>query len=304
MHALTRQGLRAYLDPQNVHSSRQAAAQGLVRGGIQILRNPSGLIGAAIIVLLVLAAILAPLLATHNPYAQNLQQVLLPPGADHWFGTDNLGRDIYSRIVYGARATLTIVCIVSVIVGPIGIIIGATAGYFGGLVDTVLMRITDVFLSLPSLVLALAFAAALGPGLDNAIIAISFATWPPIARLARAEAMTIRKSDYVAAARMMQASDLRIILRQIIPMCTLSVVVRLTLNMAGVILVAAGLGFLGVGAQPPLPEWGAMIAVGRQYMLDSWWTVTFPGLAIVAVSLAFNLFGDALRDTLDPRSAR
>jgi len=164
-----------------------------------------------------------------------------------------------------------------------------------------MMRITDIFLSFPSLILCLAFVAALGAGLENAIVAIALTSWPPIARLARAETLTFRNADYISASRMQGASTLRIIGKSIIPMCIPSVLVRITLSMASVILTAAGLGFLGLGAQPPLPEWGAMIATGRNYMLDSWWLVTFPGLTILLVSLAFNLLGDGLRDALDPK---
>src|SRR5258708_7963794 len=177
---------------------------------------------------------------------------------------------------------------------------GTVAGYFGGWTDTVLMRVTDVFLSFPGLILALAFVAALGPGLDHAIIAIALTVWPPIARLARAETLTGRSSDYINATRIQGASSLRIIVRHIMPMCIPSMVVRITLNMAGIILTAAGLGFLGLGAQPPLPEWGALLSTGRQYMLGSWWLAAMPGIAILMISLAFNLFGDGPRAVLDP----
>ncbi|WP_137130010.1 ABC transporter permease [Rhizobium sp. FY34] len=266
-----------------------------------LLRSPTSTFGLAVLALLILTAILAPFIATHDPYVQALGNVLQPPGADHLFGTDELGRDIFSRLVYGARITLTIIFLVSIIVGPIGLIIGTSAGYLGGKFDTVMMRITDIFLSFPSLILSLAFVAALGPSLNNAIIAIALTSWPPIARLARAEAMTFRNADYIAAARLQGASTSRIIIKSIMPMCLPSVLIRLTLNMATVILTAAGLGFLGLGAQPPMPEWGAMIATGRRYMLDSWWLVTFPGISILSVSLAFNLLGDGLRDALDPK---
>lgn len=266
-----------------------------------LLRSPTSSFGLAVLALLILTAIFAPLIATHDPYAQALGNVLKPPGDGHLFGTDELGRDIFSRLVYGARITLTIIFLVSIVVGPIGLIIGTSAGYLGGKFDTVMMRITDIFLSFPSLILSLAFVAALGPSLNNAIIAIALTSWPPIARLARAEAMTFRKADYIAAARLQGASATRIIVKSIMPMCLPSVLIRLTLNMATVILTAAGLGFLGLGAQPPMPEWGAMIATGRRYMLDSWWLVTFPGISILSVSLAFNLLGDGLRDALDPK---
>ena len=188
------------------------------------------------------------------------------------------------------------------IVGPIGLCIGATAGYLGGWVEALLMRITDIFLSFPSLILALAFVSALGPSLDNAIIAIALSSWPGIARLARAETLTIRSSDYVDAVRVMGASTPRIIFKHVMPMCLPSVVVRVTLSMASVALTAAGLGFLGLGAQPPTPEWGAMLSSARQYLLEHWYLAAMPGLAILTVSLAFNLFGDGLRDMLNPRS--
>lgn len=266
-----------------------------------LLRQPTSVFGLVVIALLVFGAILAPLLATHAPYAQDLSNILAPPSAQNWFGTDELGRDIWSRLVWGTRITLSIIALVTIVVGPIGLAVGTVAGYYGGRIDTVMMRITDIFLSFPSLILSLAFVAALGPNLRNAIIAIALTSWPPVARLARAETMTFRKEDYVSAARLQGASDLRIICKSIVPMCLPSVTIRLTLNMATVILTAAGLGFLGLGAQPPLPEWGAMIATGRRYMIDSWWLVTFPGLAILCVSLAFNLIGDGLRDALDPK---
>ena len=268
---------------------------------IFLMRQPTSAFGLIVLSVLILTALLAPVIATHDPYVQDLNNVLQPPGNGHNFGTDELGRDIFSRLVWGARITLTIIFLVSIVVGPLGLIVGTTAGYFGGKVDIVMMRITDIFLSFPSLILSLAFVAALGPSLNNAIIAIGLTAWPPIARLARAETLTFRKADYIAAARLQGASPLRIIVKSIMPMCLPSVMIRLTLNMATVILTAAGLGFLGLGAQPPLPEWGAMIATGRRYMIDSWWLVTFPGLAILCVSLAFNLLGDGLRDALDPK---
>src|SRR6202043_3776681 len=177
---------------------------------------------------------------------QNLALRLRPPSAMHWFGTDELGRDIFSRIVYGARITLYITSLVAVIAAPIGLAVGTTAGYVGGWTDTVLMRVNDIFLSFPGLILALGFVAALGPGIRNAIIAIALRAWPPIARLARAETLTLRNADYIAAVRIQGASALRIILRHVMPMCLPSVVVRITLNMAGIIITAAGLGFLGL----------------------------------------------------------
>jgi peptide/nickel transport system permease protein len=259
--------------------------------------------GLGIILALVLMALAAPLIA--DPALATLQVLkdrLQPASAAHWFGTDELGRDIFTRILFGARITLTIVGLVSVIVVPIGLGIGLPAGYFGGWIDAVLMRITDIFLSFPRLVLALAFAAALGPGIENAIIAISLTTWPPYARLARAETLTHRRAEFIEAAELQGASHLRIIATQIVPLCLPSVIIRLTLDMAGIILTAAGLGFLGLGAQPPAPEWGAMVSSGRQVLLDQWWVATIPGLAIFITSVGFNLLGDGLRDMADSRS--
>lgn len=300
----TSMGWREYLASDTITSSRQATLQRVYWGVRGFLGNPLAVFGLVVIVLLAIMAVFAPWVATHNPLSQNLSGALQPPSAEHWLGTDEFGRDIYSRIVYGSRISLYIVLLVSVIVAPIGLLIGMAAGYFGGWTDRVLMRITDIFLSFPSLILALAFAAALGPGIENAVIAIALTAWPPIARLARAETMTTRAADYIAAAQVSGASSLRILLAHILPICIPSVVVRTTLNMSGIMLTAAGLGFLGLGAQPPSPEWGAMTSAGRRFMIDSWWVVTMPGMAILLVALAFNLFGDGLRDMLDPRQAR
>jgi peptide/nickel transport system permease protein len=191
--------------------------------------------------------------------------------------------------------------LVAIIVAPLGLLIGIAAGYFGGLVDTVLMRITDVFLAFPRLILALAFVSALGPGIENAVIAIALTTWPPYARVARAETLTLRESDFISAIRLQGASPIRILLRHVMPLCLSSVIIRVTLDMAGIIITAAGLGFLGLGAQPPMPEWGAMVSSGREFLLDQWWVATIPGIAIFVVSLGFNLLGDGLRDILDPK---
>jgi len=300
MTALARS--HAWLVTDAPASELQASLQRLWLGLRRFASNPLGVAGLVVVLALIVMAAAAPWLAHQGPYEQNLRGVLEPPGAAHWLGTDELGRDIWSRIVYGARVTLLIVVLVSVIVAPIGLAIGCIAGYVGGWADTALMRLTDLFLAFPSLILALAFVAALGPGLENAIIAIALTAWPPIARLARAETLTIRGSDYIAAVGLLGTPGWRIVLRHVVPMCLPSVVVRVTLAMAGIILTAAGLGFLGLGAQPPIPEWGAMVSTGRRFMLDSWWVVTMPGLAILIVSLAFNLVGDALRDVLDPRS--
>jgi peptide/nickel transport system permease protein len=185
----------------------------------------------------------------------------------------------------------------------LGLAVGTVSGFFGGWTDAVLMRLTDIFLAFPKLVLALALVAVLGPGIENAVLAIALTSWPPYARVARAETLTIRNSDYIAAVRLQGASSVRMITGHIVPMCLASVIIRVTLDMAGIILIAAGLGFLGLGVQPPLPEWGLMISAGRKFLFEQWWVATMPGLAIFVVSLGFNLLGDGLRDVLDPQSA-
>lgn len=294
-------GLHAWLISDSPESRRQARLGQLYRQWLAFKRNPMAVCGLAIIILLLLVAAFAPLIAPFDPLAQALDKRLLPPSATNWFGTDALGRDIFSRIVYGTRITLVIVLLVVVTVGPFGLLIGAVSGYFGGWVDRLLMRITDVFLAFPRLVLALAFVAALGPGIVNAIIAIAITTWPPYARVARAETMVIRNQDYIEAMRLQGASRARIIWKHVVPMCMPSLIVRTTFDMAGIILTAAGLGFLGLGAQPPMPEWGAMISAGREQIFDQWWVATFPGIAICIVALGFNLLGDGLRDVMDAR---
>jgi peptide/nickel transport system permease protein len=269
-----------------------------------MLGNPAALAGLVIVLALILAAVFAPLFSFgRSPIGQDLAGRLAVPSAAHWFGTDELGRDIYARTLYGARVTLTIVFLVSVIVAPVGLAVGTLSGYLGGWVDALLMRITDIFLAFPRLVLALAFAAALGPGINNAVIAIALTAWPPYARIARSETMAIARSDFIQAAVLQGASTWRILFRHIVPICLSSVIVRLTLDMAGIILTAAGLGFLGLGAQPPTPEWGAMVSSGRDVILDQWWVATVPGIAILIVSLGFNLLGDGLRDVFDPKSS-
>lgn len=291
----------AWLTTDSPASRRQARLGQSYRQWLALKRNPLTVLGLVIVVALLLIAAFAPLIATHDPLTQNLANRLAPPSAAHWFGTDALGRDIFSRIVYGARVTLVIVLLVVATVGPLGLLIGAASGYLGGWVDRILMRITDIFLAFPRLILALAFVAALGPGLENAVIAIAFTAWPPYARVARAETLVIRKQDYIAAVRLQGASQWRIVLRHVVPLCMPSLIVRTTLDMAGIILTAAGLGFLGLGAQPPIPEWGAMISAGREQIFDQWWVATFPGLAICIVALGFNLLGDGLRDVMDAR---
>ncbi|CAN7383806.1 ABC transporter permease [Agrobacterium genomosp. 3] len=283
------------------HSRTQAAWGNRYRIWLNLKSNPLAVIGLTIIVLFIALSLLAPFIAPYDPATQNLGNRLAFPDATHWFGTDELGRDILSRILYGGRVTLGMVIAVVVLVAPIGLAIGCIAGYFGGIVDTVLMRVTDVFLAFPRLILALAFVAALKPGVESAVLAIALTAWPPYARLARAETMTVRGSDFVAAYRLTGASAWRIIARHIAPLCVPSLIVRITLDMSSIIITAASLGFLGMGAQPPSPEWGAMIATAKRFIFEQWWVATIPGIAIFLVSLAFNFLGDGLRDVLDPK---
>jgi len=299
-------GLRAWLLSSEPASRWQARLGRFYLGWRSFSRNPLAVLGLGIILLLILVALFADVLAPHSPIAGGdlRTQRLLPPSDLYWLGTDDQARDIFSRIIYGSRITLFVVVLVSIIATPIGLIVGTISGYLGGWADTVLMRITDIFLAFPRLVLALAFVAALGPGIENAVIAIAITSWPPYARIARAETLMIRNSDFIAAVRLQGASTARIIFGHVVPLCISSVIVRVTLDMAGIILTAAGLGFLGLGAQPPQPEWGAMIATGRNYLIDQWWVAAMPGIAIFVVSLGFNLLGDGLRDVLDPKAAK
>ncbi len=297
--------LTTWLMSDRPASRRQAALGRAYAGWRNFARNRLAMVGLFIVLALVVIAALAPVLAPHSATVGDLGNArLLPPSATHWFGTDDQGRDILSRLMHGARITLYVVVLVAVLAAPIGLLVGTAAGYAGGWVDAVLMRITDIFLAFPRLILALAFVAALGPGIENAVLAIAITSWPPYARIARAETLSIRQADYISAVRLLGASPTRIVLRHIMPLCVSSVIVRVTLDMAGIILTAAGLGFLGLGAQPPMPEWGAMIANGRAYVLDQWWVAAAPGAAIFIVSLGFNLLGDGLRDALDPKAVK
>ncbi|MFA7416617.1 MAG: ABC transporter permease [Rhizobium sp.] len=297
--------LREWLLSDKPESRRQARLGRLYIIWRRFSENRLAVAGLAILIGLVFVAAFADVLAPHSPVQGDLRYSrLLPPGtAGYLLGTDDQGRDILSRLLYGSRLTLLVVFLVAIIAAPVGLIVGTVSGYAGGWVDAILMRLTDIFLAFPKLVLALALVAALGPGIENAILAIAVTSWPPYARIARAETMTFRNSDYIAAVKLMGASPFRIVLFHIMPLCISSLIVRVTLDMAGIILTAAGLGFLGLGAQPPLPEWGAMIASGRRFILDQWWVAAMPGFAILIVSLGFNLLGDGLRDALDPKEA-
>jgi len=272
---------------------------------LRLLRqNPSAVAGFIIIALMVLMALCASFLSPYDPIRLSLKDRLSPPSLIHLFGTDELGRDILSRIMYGSRISLRIGVFVILIAGGMGSVVGAISGYLGKKIDNLIMRVMDVLLSFPPLVLALALAAALGPSLNNAILAVAFVMIPKFARLVRGEALAVKEKQFIAAARASGAKSLWIVLHHILPNCFSSVIILGTLILGETILIAASLSFIGLGAQPPTPEWGAMVSVGRKFLMDQWWYATFPGLFILITVIGFNIFGDALRDILDPRIRR
>ncbi len=256
------------------------------------------------IVVFVAAALAAPALTPHTPIAQELARRLDPPGAGYPLGLDQLGRDILSRLLYGARVSLAVGIVVVGLAGSFGTTVGLAAGYFGRQVDEVLMRATDIFFAFPSLILAMAIAGALGPNLTNAMIAIAAVTWPVYARLSRAQVIQLRNREFVEAAKAIGATNGWILFRHVLPNSLAPLVVQASFNMGDAILTAAGLSFIGFGAQPPTPEWGVMVSEGRDYITTQWWVSTFPGLAILLAVTGFNLLGDGLRDLLDPRLRR
>ena len=269
-------------------------------------RNPLTVTGLSLVALFLLIAILAPWIAPYprDTLAIHPDERFSPPSTKHWFGTDELGRDIFSRVIFGTRISLRIGTIVVALALAIGIPLGIIAGTFGGLLDEVLMRVTDIFLSFPPLLLAMAISATLGPSLENAMIAIAIAWWPWYARLIRSEALSIRERDYVEAARAAGARWGRLLFRHVLPNSLAPVIVQASMDFGSVIITSASLSFLGLGAQPPTPEWGLMINIGRNFFLTHWWIVTFPGLAILIAVLSFNITGDGLREILDPKAER
>ncbi len=285
--------LREYLQSEDFKITKQL-----------FMANPLGKAGLIIIIILFLMAILAPLISPYDPNYPDTANRLAPPSKKHLFGTDQLGRDILSRVMWGSRISLSIALLAVIVTSLIGVTIGLISGYYGGKVDTILMRITDMFMAFPRLVLALAFAAALGPGIYNTIIAISLVYWSFYARLARGVTLQIRNEQYIEAAKAIGASNTRIMFKHVLPMILSPILVQATLDMGGTILLAAGLGFLGLGVQPPTPEWGVMVAEGRRFITNEWWVSTFPGLFILIATMGFNLMGDTLRDVMDVRARR
>ena len=286
-------------------SSRQPGAWPLWRTGWGFPALPPPLLaGSLLLLLIVVPALLAPWLLADDPLTQNLALRLQPPSLLHPCGTDGLGRDVLSRLLYGARATLGLVAVVALFMVPLGLLIGIVAGYLGGWIDRILTAFTNLVMAFPPLVLALAFVGVLGPGLLNCALALMLTGWPAYARLARAQTRILRQSDYLDAARMQGIVGVRLLCGHVLPACVPTMQVRLALDLASIILAAAAFGFLGLGVRPPTPEWGTMIAEGSRVIFTRWWIAAFPGLLIFVASLALNLAAEGLRDHGDPRHAR
>jgi peptide/nickel transport system permease protein len=286
-----------------------ATSQAPPRRGTSYLRRsfrllagiPSAWIGIAIVGLLTVVALAGPAAAPYDPFHISAADKLRPPSPVHWFGTDDLGRDLLSRVLTGARISLLVGVVVLVLAMVLGVGLGLIAGYWGGWMDEVIMRTTDVFLAFPRLVLAIAIAATLGPGLSNSVVAIALSWWPWYTRLVRGQLLSLREQEYVLAAVSLGAGRPRILLMHLLPNVGTTVVIQASIDIGFAILASASLSFIGLGAQPPTPEWGAIIAQARSYMVDAWWYPTFPGLAIFLAVLGFNLLGNAVRDAFDPR---
>jgi peptide/nickel transport system permease protein len=271
-----------------------------------LIGNRLNLLGLCIVGLFFFLALFGETIAPHDPYAKGdiINNKLKGPSTEHLVGTDELGRDVFSRVLAGARVSLQVAFVVLVISVIVGVIIGAIAGYFGGMVDEILMRITDMFLAFPALVLAIAISASLGPSLRNTMIALSTVFWPWYARLVRGQVLSIRERDYVEAARSIGLTSSRILRRHILPNAVSVVIIQVTLDVGYAILTTSALSFVGLGAQPPSAEWGLMLSNARNYFRDAWWYITFPGVALTLTVFAFNILGDGLQDALDPRSGR
>jgi peptide/nickel transport system permease protein len=287
----------------DLFSEVQYAQRGLWQNFLRNLRsNPLAMVGLVLVLMVISLAILAPWVAPHDPLEVNLENKLLPPGGEYLLGTDDMGRDLLSRCIFGFRISARTAASVLSLACSVGLIVGGTAGYVGGRVDNLLMRLTDMFLAFPGYILALAIAGALGPSLTNAIVSVAVVWWPWYARLIRGQVLSVKQNLYIDAARNIGAGDVRIVLRHILPNCITPLLVLATMDFGIVILVMANLSFLGLGAQPPEPELGYMIARGRLYFMSQWWVATVPGIAIFLMALGTNLTGDAWRDILDPRT--
>ena len=270
------------------------------RFALAIRHNPLSILGIIILVLLIVMVLWPELFTSQSATLLNLRNKFLNPSADHPFGTDHMGVDIFSRVIYAARTTIWVVFVVLSIATGLGFIVGSLAAYMGGRVDSILMRLTDVWMAFPSLVLAIALNAALGRGLFQTMLAVGFSWWPSYARLIRAQIMSVKNEEYILAARALGAGHFRILLRHIFRNAFDPIIVNITIDVGFVALATAGLSFLGLGIEPPTPEWGRMVAEGRDYLLDQWWASTFPGLALFLFVVGFNLLGEIVRDWLDP----
>ena len=276
------------------------SAQAWYRSTRRVRGNFGAMVGIALLLVVLVLAVFADVIAPYSVTAQDLDHALQPPGPAHWFGTDTVGRDILSRVIAGSRISLEVVVLVLGVALAIGGVLGSLAGYYGGLIDEIVMRVADVFFAFPHFLLAMAVVAALGPGLQNAMIAIAVAYWPRYARLIRASILKARAEPYIEAARSVGCLDHRIIVRHLLPNSVAPVLVQATMDAGIAILTTASLSFVGLGAVPPTPEWGAMVAGGRNYILTAWWIPTFPGILISITVAGFMFLGDGLRDLLDP----
>jgi peptide/nickel transport system permease protein len=288
-------------DALTARLDRVPALSSRARTRMALMRSPLTVAGFILIFIFAVSALLAPLIAPYGPIEQILSERLQPPSLTHLLGTDQLGRDLFSRLLFGARISLTVGVVVVASAGAFGTSIGLIAGYAGGIVDEVLMRVTDIFFAFPPLILAMAIAGALGPNLNNAMIAIAVVLWPVYARLVRGQVLSLREREFIQAARCVGASTPRILWRHLLPNTLAPLLVQASFDLGGAILSIAGLSFIGFGAQPPTPEWGVMISEGRKFISTQPWLSLFPGLAILFSVAAFNLIGDGLRDALDPR---
>jgi peptide/nickel transport system permease protein len=267
---------------------------------LQLIRKPMAVLGALIILGWIAVSIAAPLLSSFDPIEVNVDNRLAPPSAENWLGVDGLGRDVFTRVLYGGRVSLPVAAVVVVVASIFGTLYGAVAGYLGGWVDEITMRIVDMVLAFPSLILAMAIAAALGPSIQNSMLALLVVWWPPYARLARGQVLALRARDFVSAAEALGLRERRILLRHVLPNAIAPSIVLMAMDFGNAIIITAALSFLGLGAVPPTPEWGAMVAEGRE-LTAQWWISTFPGVAILMVALAANFVGDGLRDAIDPK---
>ncbi|HIU42807.1 MAG TPA: ABC transporter permease [Candidatus Ventrousia excrementavium] len=267
----------------------------------RLKKNKMAIASFFLLVIIALIAVFAPLIAPYDPYTQDLSRINEPPSSDHWFGTDDVGRDLFSRVVYGTRISMLVGVVCEAICVPIGVILGALAGYFGGWVDAVISRIIEIFASFPTILFAIAVMFILGPGIMNIFIAIGVIGWTGLARMIRGQIMQLKEKEFVEAARASGASNMKIIFRHLIPNCLSTIIVVITLDIPGDIMLESTLSFVGLGVQPPDPSWGSMISEGRKFIRQNVWYSFFPGLAIMLVVLAFNTLGDGVRDALDPK---